>query len=415
MKIEQFNDPYLAKSWQSLGVRVLSSGSRVSVTLGYPAAGIKDALAGQLQAFLDTERLDLEVRFDAPAARGFAQVKHVIAVASGKGGVGKSTTAVNLALALDREGAKVGLLDADIYGPSQGMMLGVPSNRRPEIKDEKQFVPIRAHGIKTMSMSFLVEENTPMVWRGPMATGALQQLLMQTDWEDLDYLIVDMPPGTGDIQLTLSQKVPVSGAVIVTTPQDIALLDARKGIEMFRKVDIPVLGVVENMSYFEAGGERHAVFGSDGAGQLQERFGVDVLGRLPLDPQRFGRTFGDEFEMPEVAAAADRMVRAVGKATVAQESIGVAHDNKQITLRWADGRTVSVANRDLRASCRCAHCVNEYTGERTADPAAVPADIQAKEVRTVGNYALSITWSDGHSTGLFPYPVIEQLAAAAVA
>ena len=284
MKIEQFNDPYLAKSWQSLGARVLTSGSRVSVTLGYPAAGMKDALAGQLEAFLDTERLDLEVRFDAPAARGFAQVKHVIAVASGKGGVGKSTTAVNLALALDREGARVGLLDADIYGPSQGMMLGVPSNRRPEIKDEKQFVPIRAHGIKTMSMSFLVEENTPMVWRGPMATGALQQLLMQTDWEELDYLIVDMPPGTGDIQLTLSQKVPVSGAVIVTTPQDIALLDARKGIEMFRKVDIPVLGVVENMSLYECPkcGELSHLFGAGGGERVAAEFGVPVLGELPL-------------------------------------------------------------------------------------------------------------------------------------
>ena len=284
MKVEQFNDPYLAKSWSSLGARVLSSGRRLSVTLGYPAAGIRDALADQLKAFLNTDKLDLEVRFDPPAARGFARVGHVIAVASGKGGVGKSTTAVNLALALEKEGAKVGLLDADIYGPSQGMMLGVASGRRPEVKDEKLFVPIRAHGLKTMSMSFLVEENTPMVWRGPMATGALQQLLMQTDWQELDYLIVDMPPGTGDIQLTLSQKVPVSGAVIVTTPQDIALLDARKGIEMFRKVDIPVLGVVENMSLYECPkcGELSHLFGAGGGERVAAEFGVPLLGELPL-------------------------------------------------------------------------------------------------------------------------------------
>ena len=284
MKVEQFNDPYLAKPWQSLGARVLSSGSRVSVTLGYPASGIRDTLWEQLKAFLDTERLDLEVRFDPPPARGFAQVRHVIAVASGKGGVGKSTTAVNLALALEREGAMVGLLDADIYGPSQGMMLGVASGRRPEIKDEKLFVPIKAHGLKTMSMSFLVAENTPMVWRGPMATGALQQMLMQTDWQELDYLIVDMPPGTGDIQLTLSQKVPVSGAVIVTTPQDIALLDARKGIEMFRKVDIPVLGVVENMSLYECPkcGELSHLFGAGGGERVAAEFGVPLLGELPL-------------------------------------------------------------------------------------------------------------------------------------
>ena len=284
MKVEQFNDPYLAKSWSSLGARVLSSGQRVSVTLGYPAVGIRDALTDQLKAFLNTDKLDLEVRFDPPAARGFTRVAHVIAVASGKGGVGKSTTAVNLALALEKEGAKVGLLDADIYGPSQGMMLGVASGRRPEVKDEKLFVPIRAHGLKTMSMSFLVEENTPMVWRGPMATGALQQLLMQTDWQELDYLIVDMPPGTGDIQLTLSQKVPVSGAVIVTTPQDIALLDARKGIEMFRKVDIPVLGVVENMSLYECPkcGELSHLFGAGGGERVAAEFGVPLLGELPL-------------------------------------------------------------------------------------------------------------------------------------
>ncbi|MEM7003746.1 MAG: iron-sulfur cluster carrier protein ApbC, partial [Pseudomonadota bacterium] len=222
--------------------------------------------------------------FSAPPGRGFGQVKHVIAVASGKGGVGKSTTAVNLALALDAEGAKVGLLDADIYGPSQGMMLGVAADRRPVVKDGKFFEPIRAHGLKAMSMSFMVTEQTPMVWRGPMASGALQQILTQTLWEDLDYLIVDMPPGTGDIQLTLSQKVPVSGAVIVTTPQDIALLDARKGIEMFAKVDIPVLGVLENMSMFccpECGAVSH-VFGEGGGGRVAKELGVPLLGQLPL-------------------------------------------------------------------------------------------------------------------------------------
>ena len=230
------------------------------------ALGFREELAAKLKAHLNADDIELELHFSAPAGRGFNQVKHVVAVASGKGGVGKSTTAVNLALALERDGAKVGLLDADIYGPSQGMMLGVEPGRRPEVKDEKVFVPVKAHGLKTMSMSYLVDENTPMVWRGPMATGALQQLLLQTHWEDLDYLIVDMPPGTGDIQLTLSQKVPVSGAVIVTTPQDIALLDAKKGIEMFRKVDIPVLGVVENMSLYECPncGELSHLFGAGG-------------------------------------------------------------------------------------------------------------------------------------------------------
>ena len=284
MKAEQFPDPYLGQSWHSLGARVLSSGSRVSAVLGYPAAGLAERLRGELAGFLSAERLELDLGFSPPPGRGFKSVKHIIAVASGKGGVGKSTTAVNLALALDREGAKVGLLDADIYGPSQGMMLGVPPGRRPEIKDGKLLSPIRAHGLKTMSMSFLAAENTPMVWRGPMATGALQQLLLQTDWQDLDYLIVDMPPGTGDIQLTLAQKAPVSGAVIVTTPQDIALLDARKGIEMFRKVDIPVLGLVENMSLYECPqcGALGYLFGSGGGERVAAEFGVPLLGELPL-------------------------------------------------------------------------------------------------------------------------------------
>ena len=344
---------------------------------------------------------------------GLDQVGALIAVASCKGGVGKSTVAAALACELAGRGHRVGLLDTDIFGPSIPTLFDC---RDLDLKagPGNMLLPAQVGALKLMSFGFWLGD-APAVMRGPMVTNYIQQLLHGVQWGELDYLFLDLPPGTGDIQLTITQAVQLNGAVVVTTPQPLALADVGKGILMFDKVSVPVLGVVENMSYFEAGGERHAVFGSDGAGQLQERFGVDVLGRLPLDPQRFGRTFGDEFEMPEIAATADRMVRALGKASVAQESIGVAHDSGQITLRWADGRTVSVANRDLRASCRCAHCVNEYTGERTADPAAVPADIQAKEVRTVGNYALSITWSDGHSTGLFPYPVIEQLAATAVA
>lgn len=215
------------------------------------------------------------------------QVKNIIAVASGKGGVGKSTTAVNLALALAAEGARVGILDADIYGPSQPHLLGI-GQRRPEIVGERgkeQMVPIVAHGIQSISMGYLVTEETPMLWRGPMATGALQQLLMQTRWDNLDYLIIDMPPGTGDIQITLAQKVPVTGAVIVTTPQDIALLDAKKGIEMFRKVNVPVFGVVENMAVHicsNCGHEEH-IFGAGGGERIARDYQTELLGALPLD------------------------------------------------------------------------------------------------------------------------------------
>ena len=284
MKVEDFVDPYLGQTWQSLGARVLSSGKRISVTLGYPAQGMQAQLTEQLSAFLSVDDIELDIGFSATPGRGFGQVKNVVLVSSGKGGVGKSTTAVNLALALDAEGAKVGLLDADIYGPSQGMMLGVAEGRRPDIKDGKFFDPIRAHGIKAMSMSFMITDKTPMVWRGPMASGALQQILGQTLWGDLDYLIVDMPPGTGDIQLTLSQKAPVAGAVIVTTPQDIALLDALKGIEMFAKVDIPVLGILENMSVHQCDNCGHLshLFGEDGGKRVAEDLGVPLLGQLPL-------------------------------------------------------------------------------------------------------------------------------------
>ena len=214
-------------------------------------------------------------------------VKHIIAVASGKGGVGKSTTAVNLALALAAEGARVGILDADIYGPSQPHMLGI-GQQRPEIigeQGQQKMLPIRAYGIQSISMGYLVTEQTPMLWRGPMATGALQQLLMQTAWDNLDYLVVDMPPGTGDIQITLAQKVPVTGAVIVTTPQDIALLDAKKGVEMFRKVNVPVLGVVENMAIHICSNCGHAehIFGEGGGERIARDYHTQLLGSLPLD------------------------------------------------------------------------------------------------------------------------------------
>jgi ATP-binding protein involved in chromosome partitioning len=235
------------------------------------------------------------------------QVKYIVAVASGKGGVGKSTTAVNLALALQASGKKVGLLDADIYGPSIAMMLGVPEGTRPKAADEKHFAPIEAQGLKTMSMAYLVTDQTPMAWRGPMAAGALQQLLGQTMWGELDILVVDMPPGTGDIQLTLAQKAQVSGALIVTTPQDIALLDARKGIEMFLKVNIPVLGIVENMAMHICSecGHTEAIFGAGGGANVAEQYSTKLLGSLPLD--RSIRENGDS-GLPSVVADAEGAV-----------------------------------------------------------------------------------------------------------
>ena len=281
MNPAEVQDPYLQRPFSELGA-LQTTDQGLRLTLGYPAGGLKE----NLQAAFDDP---LKIEFRAPvheAGEGLSLpgVRNVIAVGSGKGGVGKSTVAVSLALALKTEGAKVGLLDADIYGPSQGIMLGVADGRRPRTLDGQRFEPIRAHGLQCMSMSFLTSDRTPMVWRGPMATGALRQLIGQTAWHDIDYLIVDMPPGTGDIQLTMAQNAPVTGAVIVTTPQDIALIDARKGIEMFRKVDIPILGIIENMSLFECPdcGAQHPLFGDGGGTRVAAEYGVPLLGRLPL-------------------------------------------------------------------------------------------------------------------------------------
>ncbi|VWC84815.1 ATP-binding protein [Burkholderia lata] len=266
----------------------------LDVVLGYPARSqhddVRARITAALQAVAGVRDARVAVSQEIVAhtvQRGvklLPNVKNIVAVASGKGGVGKSTTAVNLALALAAEGASVGILDADIYGPSLPTMLGI-HGQRPESPDNQSMNPLVGHGLQANSIGFLIEEDNPMVWRGPMATSALEQLLRQTNWRELDYLIVDMPPGTGDIQLTLAQRVPVTGAVIVTTPQDIALLDAKKGLKMFEKVGIPILGIVENMSIHicsNCGHEEH-IFGAGGAERMAKDYGVNVLGSLPLD------------------------------------------------------------------------------------------------------------------------------------
>jgi ATP-binding protein involved in chromosome partitioning len=282
-------DAKAVKSVHLQGGKVL-----VEVELGFPLGRARADLEATLQRMLDAtpevgdSSVSVRWTIASHAVQGGLQplpgIANVVAVASGKGGVGKSTTAVNLALALALDGARVGLLDADIYGPSQPRMVGL-QGERPVSEDGKRMEPLVAHGIKVMSIGFLIEEEQPMVWRGPMVTQALTQLLSDTSWGELDYLVVDMPPGTGDIQLTLAQRVPVSGAVVVTTPQDIALLDARKGLRMFQKVAVPVLGIVENMGTHVCSkcGHEEPVFGSGGGARMAEQYGVDLLASLPLD------------------------------------------------------------------------------------------------------------------------------------
>jgi ATP-binding protein involved in chromosome partitioning len=295
--LKKLIDPNTRKDYVSTksvrSVKVDGDKVAIEILLGYPGKSqlepIREEIAKVVKAIpgVASASVNVQMKIVSHAVqRGVKLVpgiKNVIAVASGKGGVGKSTTAVNLALALAAEGASVGVLDADIYGPSQPIMLGIRG--RPESRDGKHLEPMEGHGIQAMSIGFMIEPDTPMVWRGPMVTQALEQLLNETKWRDIDYLVVDLPPGTGDIQLTLAQRVPVTGAVIVTTPQDIALIDARKGLKMFEKVGIPILGLVENMSIHvcsKCGHEEH-IFGTGGAASMSKDYGVDVLGSLPLD------------------------------------------------------------------------------------------------------------------------------------
>jgi len=318
------------------------------IELGYPAKSqfdaIRKAAIGAVRGVAGIGNVSVTVRSKIIAhavQRGvsvMSNVKNIIAVASGKGGVGKSTTAVNLALALAAEGAQVGILDADIYGPSQPMMMGITG--RPETSDGKTMDPLENHGLQVSSIGFMIDPDEPMVWRGPIVTQALQQLLTQTNWRDLDYLIVDMPPGTGDIQLTLSQKVPVTGAVIVTTPQDIALLDARKGLKMFEKVGIPILGIVENMSTHICTNCGHAepIFGEGGGERMCAEYGVDFLGGLPLTMAIREQTDSGK---PTVVAEPDGEVAKIYKQIARKLAIKVAEKSKDMSSKFP---TIKIQN-----------------------------------------------------------------------
>ncbi|MBN9095050.1 MULTISPECIES: iron-sulfur cluster carrier protein ApbC [Pandoraea] len=313
----------------------------IQIEFGYPAKSQFDAMRARITEAVGklpgVERVAVEISQKIVAhavQRGvklLPNVKNIVAVASGKGGVGKSTTAVNLALALAAEGANVGILDADIYGPSLPTLLGI--HGKPESKDGKTLEPMVGHGLQASSIGFLIEPDNPMVWRGPMVTQALEQLLNQTNWHDLDYLIVDMPPGTGDIQLTLAQKVPVTGAVIVTTPQDLALLDARKGLKMFEKVGVPILGLIENMSLHICSncGHEEPIFGVGGGERMSHDFDVDLLGKLPLEMSI--RVHADA-GMPSVVGDPDGRVAELYKAIARKVAVKIASKQKDMTSKF---------------------------------------------------------------------------------
>jgi ATP-binding protein involved in chromosome partitioning len=337
-------DPNTGKDYVSArsvkGIKLDGADVQVDVELGYPGKSQFDPIRRSMIAALkQAGAANVTVRVGAKVVSHAVQrgvklvpgIKNIIAVASGKGGVGKSTTAVNLALALAAEGASVGILDADIYGPSQPTMLGIAG--RPESKDGKSLEPMMGHGLQAISIGFLIDVDTPMVWRGPMVTQALEQLLKDTRWRELDYLIVDLPPGTGDIQLTLAQKVPVTGAVIVTTPQDIALIDARKGLKMFEKVGIPILGLVENMSIHvcpKCGHESH-IFGSGGAERMCQDYGTELLGQLPLDQSI--REQADSGK-PTVVADPDGRAAEIYRRIARRCAVRIAESQKDMTSKF---------------------------------------------------------------------------------
>ncbi len=343
--INQYIDPYLQKPWGEVGAvqTITEAAGRivVRIRLSYPVAALQQAiltpLREQLQEIVPLESLDIQLesriepRVTQPNVPRIPGVKNVIAVASGKGGVGKSTTAVNLALALYLEGARVGILDADIHGPNQPHMLGV--TEKLVVENHTRIPPLWRHGIQSMSIGYLIDSTTPMIWRGPMVSSALQQLVRDTAWDNLDYLVIDLPPGTGDIQLTLAQKVPVCGAVIVTTPQPVALLDARKGLEMFRKVQVPVLGIVENMTTHICRhcGHEEDIFGAEGARNLAQACETEVLGKLPLSQSI--RHYADQGQ-PIVIAEPESAIAQCYREIARQVAVRIALQPKDYTSKF---------------------------------------------------------------------------------
>ncbi len=343
--LQEVKDPNTGKDFISSrsakNIRIDGNDISLDIELGYPAKSQIDAIrksvidklrsipgAGNISANVYVKIVSHSVQ---RSVKLIPNVKNIIAVASGKGGVGKSTTAVNLALALAAEGASVAILDADIYGPSQPQMLGISG--KPESRDGKSIEPMQAHGLQAMSIGFLIDVETPMVWRGPMVTQALQQLLKDTQWHDTDYMVIDLPPGTGDIQLTLAQQVPVTGAVIVTTPQDIALLDARKGLKMFEKVSIPILGIVENMSTHicsKCGHEEH-IFGAGGGERMGKDYNVELLGALPLDIHIREQTDSGH---PSVVADPDGRIAEIYRAIARRVAVKIAEKAKDTTAKF---------------------------------------------------------------------------------
>ena len=390
----------------------------------------------------------------APDDTGMAHLGQIIAVASGKGGVGKSTVSTNLALALAVQGAAVGLVDADLYGPSVPGMLGLETGKSPSMSPSGKVMPAQAHGIKVISMGMLTDDDKPAVLRGPMVSKYLRMFILEVDWGTLDYLILDLPPGTGDTQLTLAQSFPLTGAVVVSTPQDVSLKIARRGIRMMEQVKVPILGIIENMSGFACPscGEITHIFHHGGGAKMAASLGVPFLGAIPLDPAIVD--CGDEGrplviahpDAPasavyrDIAAILSGRVRAAAgiptpfdwhwtddaskpdRAPTPGHPGGAAEilvaldrrDGRTLVLRWQDGHDQQIDIRDLRLACRCAACIDEMSGRAVLVPAAVPVNITPTRIWSIGNYAIGVSFSDGHQSGIYTFGHLRGMVAAEV-
>jgi len=422
-------DPDFGKDIVSLGfiknIEIEDGTVSFTVELTTPACPIKEHFQKECESSVaqlpGVKSVQVNMSAMAPKEKSGPQIDTlkkvgaIIAVSSCKGGVGKSTVAAHLARAIQREGHKVGLLDVDIYGPSLPTLFKVP---QPDVYMKNNLIePVMCDGLKTMSLGYVMGDR-PAVMRGPMVSNYTSQILQQTDWGELDYLIIDMPPGTGDIQLTLVQQASLDGALIVTTPQALSLVDVARGILMFESVKVPVLGVVENMSYFLCDNceKKHFIFGSSVA-TLKERFGLETLAQLPLMPGVSDTSDKDAgADITAFKEMAEKLHREVGKRRLEGEAMPeVVPEQGRLQVTLPDGNVFHVSNKALRVSCQCALCVNEFTGQPILNPDSVPDDISVESVAPLGNYAIGIVWSDGHSSGIFSWEHIKRIAGPAMA
>ncbi len=437
--LRQVMDPDLGRDIVTLGfvkdLKVSDGEVSFAIELTTPACPVREIMKAEayrrVQAVPGVRKVDIrmtsKVRAAASAQREklIPLVRNVIPVASGKGGVGKSTVSANLALALARTGARVGLMDADLFGPSIPALTGAAAGPQNE---ESRFVPPLVHGVKVVSMGFFLPPGDTVIWRGPMLHKAVEQFLGQVEWGELDYLVVDLPPGTGDIQLSLCQMIPLTGAVVVSTPQDGALKVAEKAIIMFRKLNTPILGLVENMSGFVCSrcGHPEDIFGSGGARQYALQRDIPFLGDIPLSTEI--RTTSDAgtpivvsrpdspsarafFKVAEALAAQVSMRNAGGSGDLRPVPKEILQPTRQkLAITWTDGKETVLDARRIRLECPCAECVDETTGRKRLDPASVPADVWPTSLHPVGRYGMSFAWSDGHSSGIYAHDLLRRLA-----